>query len=206
MKNHRFTPVNRSKVPNVVLVGGTGAGKSTVSYLLAKLLGFGVIDLDDLIERYVGKPIGQIFQEKGEFGFRDLETEVIDDCSNVLNHVVVAGAGALENEKNLEKLKKLGPLVWLATPIQEIVHRFVMKPDELRNRPLLKAAVEIEDKEERIKFLESKLEEMMDRRKGLYEQADLSLTFSYGTSEVCAMSIKSMLLKWGSPQGEPDRL
>jgi shikimate kinase len=200
------TQLNRVKIPNVVLIGATGSGKSTVASQLAQLLGFGVIDIDNTVEKRAERKISEIFKNDGQEGFRNYEAQVIDEISDILNHVIVPGAGALEREENVTKLRKLGPLVWLATPTIEIVNRLVMKPDELRVRPLLANAVDIEDKDERAKFLCKIIDENMHDRQTLYSQAELTLGSCHATSEINATLIKSMLLKYGSPQPEPDRL
>lgn len=198
--------INRGKVPNIVLVGATGSGKSTISRQLAPLIGFGVFDLDAEIESRAGMPIAQIMEDEGVLGFRDRESEVIADISNIMNHIIVTGAGAIENDANVEKLKKIGPFVWIATPTREIVRRLVMKPDEIRKRPLLAAAVNIEDREERFSFLTRILDETMQARNEVYAQSELVLDSAFATCETNAMLIKTMLLHWGSPHDERDRL
>ena len=47
--------LDRTKFPNIILVGATASGKSTVGYQLSKLLGLGYIDLDKWIEQKVWK-------------------------------------------------------------------------------------------------------------------------------------------------------
>lgn len=198
--------LNRSKIPNIVLVGATGSGKSTVASQLAQVLGFGVIDIDEAIEERSGRKISEIFKKEGLEGFRRAETRVIGEISDILNHVVVPGAGALENNKNFEALKKLGPLIWLATPTSEIVNRLLMKPDELRQRPLLAHVVEVENKDERAKALFKIIDEKMAGRRAAYAKADMVLESRHSTSEINAMLIKTMLVKYGSPKPEANSI
>ena len=191
----RSKVLNRLSVPNVVLVGGTASGKSTVGYQLSKVLELGVIDIDSLIEKSAGKPIHEIFKDHGEVGFRDIESDIIESVQSIRNHIVITGAGAIERDENWKVLKSLGPVVWLATPSSEVVRRLVMKPNELLKRPLLADGVRIEDRNEREKYLQSKLDELLERRKHRYEEADLSLSCSYVTAETCAQFIHAMLLE-----------
>ena len=60
--------------------------------------------------------------------------------------------------------EKLGCVVWLQSPALEVVRRLSMKPDELSKRPLLAGAIGIEDREEREKFLQEKIQNLMDKR------------------------------------------
>lgn len=191
------TPVlDRVSVPNVVIIGGTASGKSTVGYQLAQILDFGVVDVDESVEVQAGRPIHQIFKDEGDLGFRDLEAGVIESIKNIGNHVVITGAGAVLREENWQLLKAMGPLVWLATPLEEVVRRLVMKPDELSKRPLLADSVLIEDREERAAYIKAKLHNMTEERRHRYEEAQLTLSCSYVTAETCARFIKSKLLEY----------
>ena len=73
--------LDRTKFPNIILVGATASGKSTVGYQLSRLLGLGYIDLDKWIEQKSGKSITQIFEDSGEEYFRSLEKATIKDLS-----------------------------------------------------------------------------------------------------------------------------
>ena len=53
--------LDRTKFPNIIIVGATASGKSTVGYQLSRLLGIGFIDLDKWIEKKEGKSITEIF-------------------------------------------------------------------------------------------------------------------------------------------------
>jgi shikimate kinase len=130
---------------NVILVGCTGAGKSTVGFHLAKLLGFGLFDLDAAIERTSGQSIGQIFQSHGLKGFRELESKMVVDLANVKNQVIVVGAGALENEENFAALKALGIIVWMDVDSKEVARRLMADQKALESRPLFSEAVSITD-------------------------------------------------------------
>ena len=58
---------------HVVLVGLSGAGKTTVGRLVAAALGGPFVDLDAEVERRAGKTVGRIFAEDGEPAFRTHE-------------------------------------------------------------------------------------------------------------------------------------
>jgi shikimate kinase len=58
---------------NLYLVGFMGCGKSAVGRLVAGRLGFSFLDSDHAIEARAGLPITQIFAERGEPAFRQME-------------------------------------------------------------------------------------------------------------------------------------
>jgi len=115
----------RKYAQNIVLIGSTGAGKTSVGFQLAKFLGYGVFDIDERIEIRYQKDIATIFREKGEDGFRQCESSVIQDLAGIRNHIIIAGGGAIESEENWALLKALGPTVWLATPLSEVARRLI---------------------------------------------------------------------------------
>lgn len=198
--------LQRHRIPNVVLIGATGSGKTVVGRHLAQLLGFGFIDLDSVIENRTGKAVARIFAEQGERAFRSQEHEALKFLAKIQNHVIVPGAGAVEDEENWHILKKLGPVIWLATPTHAVVSRLVMKPDELLARPLLSDALKLEDPEERRRYLTLRLDELQKRRLEFYQRADFTLASYYCTPETTAHAIKALLLEADHPQPEPNRI
>jgi shikimate kinase len=83
----------------VVLVGGMGAGKSTLGRHLAKGLGLPFLDLDAVIEDRAGCPVRDIFAAAGEAAFRVLEAEVLPELLTS-PAVVALGGGAWESPAN----------------------------------------------------------------------------------------------------------
>jgi len=77
----------------IVLVGMMGAGKTTVGRKLALALGRDFYDVDTEIEKIAGKSIRQIFQDRGEDGFRALEKSILGDLLGHQNAVIAAGGG-----------------------------------------------------------------------------------------------------------------
>ncbi len=190
-----FKTLDRQKFPNLVIVGATASGKTTVAYQLSKVLGFGFIDLDQRIEEKAGYSIAEIFAKDGVEVFRQCESEILESLQGILNHVIVAGAGAIENAKNWELLKNIGPSIWLATPVAEIVHRLMKFPEELEKRPILADALKIENRKSREEFLAAKLKELDDRRVSIYSQADHRVTIGFATADTCAQFIKQLLIE-----------
>ena len=117
----------------IFLTGFMASGKSTIGLILANTLGWNFIDLDRYIEAKASQTIKNIFEEKGEEYFRELEKDSLMEISTLSNHVVALGGGAACTEANLELIKKSGLLIYLKTPPIIIYHRTKSK----LTRPLL---------------------------------------------------------------------
>ncbi|MBC7660646.1 MAG: hypothetical protein H7249_13205 [Chitinophagaceae bacterium] len=187
--------LDRNKFPNLVIVGATASGKTTVAYQLSKVLGFGFIDVDQRIAEKAGRSIPEIFAQDGLNRFREIESEILSSLKGILNHVIVAGAGAIESEDNWTTLKQLGPSIWLATPVSEIVHRLMKFPEELAKRPFLAEALNIVSIREREEFLVARLQELEERRISKYRQSDYRVTIGFATADTCAQFIKQLLIE-----------
>jgi thiamine-phosphate pyrophosphorylase len=83
----------------LVLIGGSGAGKTTVGRQLAYQLALPFHDLDAAIEDREGRMVAEIFATKGETAFRQLEMEVLPSLL-VGPAVVALGGGAWEATVN----------------------------------------------------------------------------------------------------------
>lgn len=79
----------------VVLIGFSGAGKSTVARWVATRLGWSPVDTDQLIEQRFGMAIPDIFSQRGEAAFRDEERRVLSEALSRDDVVVATGGGAV---------------------------------------------------------------------------------------------------------------
>jgi shikimate kinase len=89
-------------IPRIILlVGLMGTGKTTIARGLARHFSVDVLDTDKLVEQRASKSVREIFSRDGEDAFRDIETEVLEECLRTPGHAVVAGAGGVVlREKN----------------------------------------------------------------------------------------------------------
>lgn len=196
LKNSPMLPaLNRKDFPNLVVVGGTATGKTTVAYQLSKVLGFGFLDVDQWIERSTGRTIQELFTSSGVEGFREIETQALQSLKGIQNHIIVPGAGAVDKVENWDHLRQLGPSIWLATPLAEVVHRLSKDREELAKRPMLAAALDIADRRERELFLMERLKELEARRNEQYKQATYRVTIGFATADTCAQFIKQLLIE-----------
>ena len=112
----------------VALVGFMGAGKTTVGQELARRLGWRFQDLDDLIQASEGTTIEQIFDQRGETAFREVERRILSLSLALANSgsplVLALGGGAFVDTGNQELLASAGvPTVFLEAPAEELFER-----------------------------------------------------------------------------------
>jgi shikimate kinase len=149
------------RTPGLYLVGFMAAGKSTVGRALASELGWPFTDIDLEIEKEQGASISDIFLERGEAAFRDLETQAISRHVNAIRSgvpsVVALGGGAFVQQRNWEILENNGVTIWLDCPFDIVCRR--MNGDE--TRPLGTD--------------QARLAQLFEDRRGLYGRADFRL-------------------------------
>ncbi len=112
------------RTPGLYLVGFMASGKTTVGAALAAELGWPFTDIDIAIEAQEGKAVAQIFAERGEEAFRELEAAAIREqvarIERGLPCVVSLGGGASIQPKNWELIGNNGITVWLDCPIERV--------------------------------------------------------------------------------------
>jgi shikimate kinase len=108
---------------NIILIGFMGVGKTEVGKLLAKKLKMTYIDTDSIIEKEQGMEINDIFKEKGEESFRDMETKLLDKLAGLKDRVISTGGGIVLRPGNVKKLKSMGPLVLLTSDHETVYKR-----------------------------------------------------------------------------------
>ena len=120
--------------PHIVLVGLPGAGKSTVGAMLAQKLGKTFLDFDAEIERREGMPITQIFGERGEGGFRELEKKLTEELRDLGNMVLAPGGGWITDPAVVGIIRPPAVLVYLRVRPEVALQRL---SKEAGSRPLL---------------------------------------------------------------------
>ncbi len=111
----------KAEKENVVLIGMPASGKSTVGRILAKKLGYGFADTDELIIKRIGMSIKEYFDLYGEEKFREVESEVIRDIAGDSSLVIATGGGAVLRKENVSALKYNGKLYFIDRPLDKLI-------------------------------------------------------------------------------------
>lgn len=98
---------------NIVLIGMSGSGKSTIGPEVAKQLGKKFVDTDACILEKIKMPISDYFAKYGENAFRDVEQAVIEELAGQNNFVISTGGGVIVRPENILQLKQNGYIFWL---------------------------------------------------------------------------------------------
>lgn len=99
--------------PHLVLVGLPGSGKSTVGAKLARQLGRPFLDFDIEITRRQGMTIPDIFAQRGEPYFRELEHGLTAEVRELENMVLAPGGGWVVRPENVALLRPPAKLIYL---------------------------------------------------------------------------------------------
>ena len=123
---------NEPTKPRVVLVGAPGSGKTRVGTLLAETWHVGFRDTDADIEQSTGLSVSDIFVERGEAEFRELEREAVADALAEHSGVLALGGGAVLSIETRQLLQG-HTVVHLEVGLAAAMKRLHMN----RSRPLL---------------------------------------------------------------------
>lgn len=144
--------------PHLILVGLPGCGKSTVGRAVAERLGRGFLDFDVEIERRQGKTIAEIFGEKGEGHFRELERLLTEELRLMGNMILAPGGGWVVDPEVVRLLRPPGRLVYLRVKPETALKRL---GSERTTRPLLMRPDPL-----------GEIKRLLDARRKAYESAD----------------------------------
>lgn len=147
--------------PHLVMVGLPGAGKSTVGRMVAEKLGRTFLDFDAEIERREGMPISQIFGERGEGGFRELEKKLTEELKEFGNMILAPGGGWITDPNVVALIRPPAKMVYLRVRPETALKRLA---GEAGSRPLLNRPDPL-----------GELNKLFEARKALYQGADLEV-------------------------------
>jgi shikimate kinase len=165
---------NGRHLVNLALVGFMGTGKTSAGRLVAEQLHFEFVDTDELIQTRTGRTIADIFAQKGEPVFRELERDVVAELAGRIKAVISTGGGLPTNPDNLAALKSHALVVCLWASPEKIWER-------VRNqshRPLL------HDPDP-----QRKIRELLEIRAPFYRQADVLINTDLRSAREVAQQI-----------------
>ena len=121
-------------MPRIILIGNMRAGKTTIGKALAQELAVPFYDLDRYIETRMRRTIKQIFDEKGEEGFRHIEHNMLHEVAEFENVVVSCGGGTPCFYDNIDYMNSQAQVVYLKASPEVLYEHLQMGR---RVRPLL---------------------------------------------------------------------
>ncbi|MBQ6767806.1 MAG: shikimate kinase [Prevotella sp.] len=170
----------------IILIGYMGSGKTTVGKALAKELGLQFYDLDWYIESRRRKTVPQLFAERGEDGFREIERNMLHEVAEFEDIVLSCGGGTPCFFDNMDYMNQQGEVIWLKADAEVLYKHLLMGKTE---RPLLKG----KSPDELIAFIREQLE----KREPFYAKAhhvlDVSLMDTYEKINISVTKAKELL-------------
>lgn len=142
------------------IMGFMASGKSSIGRLVADLMDYNFIDLDLFIEGQEGQSITDIFADKGEDYFRDLEHSYLKEVVNLHQNLILPlGGGTPCFDRNWELLSQTTSLYFYKTNDQ-LFERLISRKEK---RPLIALLSDAE--------LKQLIEDKMAVRSSFYERA-----------------------------------
>jgi shikimate kinase len=167
----------KSPTQNVALIGFMAVGKSAVGRSLAKKLRLRFVDLDQVIEKTAGMKISEIFVQKGEPYFRQLEKKTLAKVLQGEQQVIATGGGVIMDDDSLMLLRDRALLIGLTASVDVLLTR----AGSSSKRPLLKEA----NRKEQV-------EELLTQRQNRYAQAHVTID----TSELTVAQVVEKIVRF----------
>ena len=170
----------------IILIGYMGSGKTTVGKALSKETGMMFYDLDWYIESRMRKTVAQIFAEKGEEGFRQIEHNMLHEVAEFEDVIISCGGGTPCFFDNMDYLNQQGDVVYLKASPEVLYKHLLMGKVE---RPLIKG----KSPDELIAYIT----EQLQKREPFYTQArhtlDVSLMDDYDKISISVARLRELL-------------
>ena len=150
---------------SIILIGYMGVGKSYIGRKLSKEFMIDFFDLDSYIESYEKKSISDIFFERGEIYFRNIENKYLESILDKnIKYVISTGGGTPCYSNNIELIKNNKQLksFYLKSSSNQLTNRLFYEKEK---RPLIS---NINSKKDLNSFISKHLFE----RNVFYNQAD----------------------------------
>lgn len=156
----------------IILIGYMGAGKTTIGRKLAQSMNLQFYDLDWYLENRFRMKIPDIFREKGEAGFRDLERRMLHELGEMEDVVIACGGGTPCFDDNMDYMNEKGMTVFLNADIEAIKGHLLMGKSV---RPLIQGKSAEE--------LDVYIRESLKERMPFYQKAKLTVDISLITTK-----------------------
>ena len=112
----------------ISIIGMAAAGKTTIGRELSSLINWPQVDTDHIIESTYGSGLQEISVSMSKEEFLDIEGEIISSI-NVRRTILSTGGSVVYRQRAVDKLKSLGPVIYILVPLPIILERIARKPD-----------------------------------------------------------------------------
>ena len=164
----------------VYLIGFMGAGKTTISKLLANKFQLPFYDTDQEIEKNEKRSISDIFKKEGELYFRMLETEILKSINQ--NSIISCGGGLPIYNNNMELINSKGISIYLKASVNFLFDRL---KKEKKSRPLINNKTDEE--------LEFYIKNELQNRKPFYKLASHTLLVDNKSNDDILREINTLI-------------
>lgn len=118
--SRRVLSLLRYNAVNITLIGMPGCGKSTVAREISKIEQRPLKDIDSLIVEDQKKDIPQIFKDKGQEYFRDIESKICFEVCREKGQIIATGGGAILKQKNREVIRANSVVVFIKSDLSSL--------------------------------------------------------------------------------------
>ena len=136
----------------IFLIGFMGSGKTHWGKIWAKKNQLNFFDLDEEIEKTLGKSVAQIFEKRDEEYFREKERDHLRKFETKKNFILACGGGTPCFFDNLQWMNEQGSTIYMKLSPAKIFERVI---DKTKERPLINKI----NTSELLFFIEQKLKE-----------------------------------------------
>ncbi len=170
----------------IIILGYMGAGKTTIGKALSKEINIPFYDLDWYIESRMRKTVKQIFDEKGEEGFRKIEHTMLHEVAEFENVIISCGGGTPCFFDNMDYMNQQGETIYLkATP--EVLYGHLKMGKTVRPLLLNKTPEEVQ----------VFIKEQLKAREPYYSKAkytlDVNLMDNYEKIKISVQKLRELL-------------
>ena len=140
---------------NLVFLGMMGSGKTSIGLIISKKLNLRFIDVDQEIETELGMEISEIFENKGEEYFREIEERFTLKILKKQKTIISLGGGAFLNQNIKREILKNHISFWLNWRPETLISRI----NRSTKRPVA------------FKATKNELYELINKRSKIYSKA-----------------------------------
>jgi len=144
---------------NLIFLGMMGSGKSSIGHLVSEKLNLKFFDVDNVIEKKEGMKIFNIFKNKGENYFRNLEEKITMKILKMNNNVISLGGGSFMNVSIRREVLDNNCSFWL----------------DWENNTLIKRIKKSQKRPMAFNSTESELRTLIRKRSKIYSKAQFKI-------------------------------